>query len=379
MGQAPSTVAATPGFDQLQPKMTASGNGGRLVTLAMGWRQPLPDAPTELRHVSFEPWDAWPGGTIFDPYLADFDRGVSFAIAPTPGDEFALLMTTDNFPPPADMRFVRNMVPYSPSIDALTAVPGGSDQALFVGLLHQQHLLGYALPSFNRESRMRIADLTINGTVLGPPIALGCASDELTADVASGTTGWLVAASSAGPVPDPCLVDGPAGPASRVALARVFSDGSAIPLSDYAAYADTNVRALQIQLIPHADGGYWLVHSAEVPGTPVFASLLDHNANVLVGPIDLALNVNEGFAAADLDGRLVIVWLGSAPSFEVDLYDQQLQHLGHSSVAIDATGITSGRPTVVASPAGDSIVVAASHRTTESRVRVMRLDCLEFP
>jgi hypothetical protein len=269
--------------------MIATGNGGQQLTVAMAWTQPLPDAPVELRHVSFEPWIAWPNAPIVEPYLADFDRGTSFAIGHTPGDRFGLLMTSDYFSPsPPGMVFVREMAPYSPSIGVAAPIPEAAHDALFASLSDGLQLLGYARPTFNIESAMRIATPNGSSTSLSDPIALGCGGDTLVADAAARSPGWLVAASSAGALPDPCLIDGPAGRPATVGLARVALDGSVIPIAGVPAYpSDANVKALQVELAPR-DSGFWLVHSAEVPGTPVFASRLDASGAPVVGPVAAA-------------------------------------------------------------------------------------------
>lgn len=90
------TVAGSTFFNVRQPKLMFTSSDHQQVTLLtewMGTQNPGPDAPSEVRHTTFEAWGAWPTSALGPSFLADLDGGGSFAGTPQDGGGFAVMMS----------------------------------------------------------------------------------------------------------------------------------------------------------------------------------------------------------------------------------------------------------------------------------------------
>jgi hypothetical protein len=154
--------------------------------------------PSELRHVSFSPWGAWPSGEIGLSFRASFDAGASFAIAPAFNDQFALFMSDGGKPSDPDGIAVAPVVtPENGDVPASLQVDDGNT-VLFASRRSDKYLLGVAGADAATPARVRTIT-TIGGTVaIGTawPVACGEGLSARAVSVSPGT-GWLLAAAIA--------------------------------------------------------------------------------------------------------------------------------------------------------------------------------------
>ncbi|MEM1031693.1 MAG: hypothetical protein AAGN82_15185 [Myxococcota bacterium] len=91
-------VAGGPEVNQSRPRLTYTNAARDEVTMALGWRpSAAPGAPSELRHVTFRGSDpVWPRLPLGPVFLADFEGGRDFALAPSggPSGRFSLAYAT---------------------------------------------------------------------------------------------------------------------------------------------------------------------------------------------------------------------------------------------------------------------------------------------
>ncbi|MSP25995.1 MAG: hypothetical protein EXR75_12710 [Myxococcales bacterium] len=204
----PVGIAGAKNFHVGQPTFTFSSDDRTQVTVAMEWLSvegPSP-IPSELRHTTFKPWASWPEGDIAPSFLASFDRGRSFAAAPSSGDRFALL-ASDVFDssPPDGIVFTTNMKPGNGAIGAFVTVRGDAHDSLFARQQGNRHLVGMGTRPVvpNQYSMMHLRTVTEQGGTLamGSTWELGCgnkvAADALAVSGGPLGTGWLVAVSAA--------------------------------------------------------------------------------------------------------------------------------------------------------------------------------------
>lgn len=360
-------VGAGDGINQLEPILSYSSDDGQSVTMVLGWQVDGGPNPRELRHVTTQPWDSWPETDLAPIFLADFDRGVSYAAAASPGNRFALLMSDGtNSNPPAGVVFTPDMRPGEGTIGAVTTLDQAGENVLFATEAERWHLLGFDHSGPNSQSFVTAALEVDDGLQTVGPIAVGCASSNLAADAIAQGDGWLLAASSAiTHIPDPCLIDGPAGLDQRIGLARVDTNGSVTEIGH--VFAGDDVR--RVVLAATSDGA-WLVYDTNAAGWPIEAARIDAAGAVVAGPFLVENIVELGFSATALGDRLLVAYMTSS-SLELRLFDEQGQGLAEASV--DGGW---GPPSLLASPAGDGALVAWMEGDMARRARIMRVDCL---
>jgi len=377
--------AALPGgssVHQRSPGLAFSSSDGSSVTVATTWQVvegPGPTLPIELRHTTFAPWGIFPVGSGLAPtYLADLDGGVSYAIAPSSGDQFALLFASDFFGPGGNggLRFSSEFAAKSGVVPSTQMVGNPKDRALFLTRGPKSFAFGAAADNGGKHE---ITMGLVNDDLFLGDFALGCSAQPTFADaVAIGDT-FLVFFGS-----DPSFVgtgcDGVVpNPPTTLLVARVVN-GSLMDIKEVVQESVTDVR-----VAPRSDGA-WLVWTtaggADVPPA-THIGRVDPLGALVAPPLDWPLFGDPGsMAVASFEDFLMLGAIepepeGASPLVQVFAPDGDVR----AGMKIAATGAAKGRLSLLGSPFGRSVVAAWSETVggedKGDQVRVTRVDCIE--
>lgn len=366
------------GWHKRQPDLTYSSDDLRRVTLAAGWGlASLPDPPRELRHTSFHPWDDWPADGLLGPsYLADLDGGVSFAVAPAPGDLLALAFTR----PDPGIWHSPGFIPESGSVPPVVEVDFAGERVLFQVAGPSRHLIGSESPRLPPNANGGF-ETTFTSAAASPiataALSLGCSDAPASADAARFGSTWILALASG--APDPfmtCSTDTVPGPPTRVELHWMDEEMVNVGFGD-AALAEAPVS--RIQMAPHPDGGAWLAYThASGGGSALLLGRVDlPGAFVTLPAVLIEPAAPIAFSADAMGEHLALAWSGELSSaIVVTLVDRDGVIVGGAEVPTG--GPVAGAPSVLGRPDGRGLLVAwseASPAGEGDQVKVARLEC----
>jgi hypothetical protein len=378
------TLAGGEMHHQRQPVLTASSGDANVVTVVTEWmvvESPV-DPPAELRHTSMSPWDAWPSdGTIEPSYLADLDRGATFAATRSGDERFAVLAGDGDDPSPPDGVHAHLALTPGSGMQSATSIPIDefADLAHFIAASPSAFLVGFNKQLLHEQTYMGIAASADGTTTYLGPFHVACDPDGPSADAEAVGETWLIAASSGADLATDSCFTSLVGPADRIHIAGV--DGSGELSAGETVFTQSPVT--RVRTAAHRDGMWVAWTEAGIDAVaPIHAVRVDTAGTVVTAVIDLAMPLQHaaqtGSIAADrLGTRLAVAWVddpaGNPPDVAVAVHD------GETLVAealYQPEGGVFGAVSVLGSPAGDAVLVAWSELVgSESRVRLARFDC----
>jgi hypothetical protein len=387
-------VALSPNLDLLGPPLEAafnpvlapSGDGSGVVGIVYRASIPGDDFSATLLHVDFEPWMAWPS-TLGPSNVAVPDMVPSFAAAPSPfGQGESVLYAFDIL----GMEFEPQVPTGQDGLGQTVMLPGMAGMAAILSISGKRALLGYSqhtitLPSSDMlyELALAPADLLGPGAVkIGAETHVGCSVGRPPSAAAPAGAGWILAIGSGQPQGDPkgCFGGEPVDLPTELQVSTVSKD-----LGLTAGFADKDPgRAIRaVRVTPRPDGA-WVAWGREAGIGPAIIDYarVDGAGKLVMGPLAAPTPSSDpspgSLAAASLGNDFVLAWASAPPPGRIDL---QIIHsngeLGPSA-SIDGVGDVLGPMDLVASPAGDAVVLAwtrAASGDAPARVRLARLSC----
>jgi hypothetical protein len=366
----PVGVAGGGSYAQVQPRLSYSSSDHSQVTAAIRWQMPggAPMPPSELRHVSFAPWGAWLSGDVAPSYLADLDRGVSFAIGNAPGNHFALLMSSGK--PGGGMVFTPSMTPNSGALPPLTKVNDGTI-ALFLATRGGNGYLAGFWPAQAADKAKYVQLVTNTGTsvIPGVPQPITCTGTfPAQGSGAVGTAGgWLLAMGGSGAFgsamcPSGTMFD------STIHLATVDSEGK--PKSAGTLSTGKPFGFVALTAVPGQKP--WLAWShtpADVDGV----LRLDESGVPNGGLVEVPNPGYIRFAAVTWQGGLLLLRGNAASSHATFVAPNGAVSTTRPLASLGANGIAEA----LASPDGKSVLIAltAAPAAQLDRIRLARLRC----
>jgi hypothetical protein len=372
-------IAGATGFNLRQPALSYSSDDRQRITVLSEWIAVEGPAP-----LPFSPWATLVTSDLSPSYLADFDGGVSFDAAPSSGDRFAILFSDGPKPAaPYGVYFSAAMQANMGTIGPKVQVDAASDGVLFTRRARSVdvHLNGYLRPGPGGASTTAALSLVeeSSGSLLNTgPVALGCAASVPSADAVTVTDGWLLAIGNGSDFGEPGCLDNSTAPisASTMQFGRVDMSGSLTATG--AVFQGDVVR--RVRGAPHPNGG-WFAWINDTGSLAVNAVRLDDQANLVGAPVRLSEADEQPdpiwLEVAALDDHLLVVWArlvnAAVPKVVLQLLDEGGTVVTRAE--FDAEG-PNGIEAVIASPDGDSVVLAESQPTAAGdRVRLTRVDC----
>lgn len=385
MGPCAELTYATPFSDldgglqshQRSPALAYSNDQKMRVTLASAWQDPGggPNAPLDLRHTSFDPWVDFPAGSGFGPtYLAAFDSGISFAIAQSPADRFALLMRDFNEPPPGGLRFSAGFEPKSGSTPMSFVADPTADVALFLSYGGAQWLYG-AMDVQNNGNSFQTNLAVLNEGFVEAEYPIACTTNRASADAVPVDGGFLAAVSANSMAPSSCDFGVPV-PSSGPIVMR-FQGPDMAWMTDF---AQPSVR--EVKMASRADGAWilWVHPGGEDLPPKLIITAIDLFATVTVNPFEWEMPCEPGsLAATSFEGFLAVSCIqidaaGASP--HVQVFDPG--GVPRGEIRVEATGQAQGRVSLIGSPISRSAVLAWSETAgIGDQIRITRVDCLD--
>jgi len=383
----PVGVESPPFGHEQRPQIVLTEEGNEAVTVLFEWmpvESPGP-VPSEIRHVTLDPWSTWPPATAPASFVATTEGGHSFAAARSLGSQLAVLYAQGTPNQSTGVVFTEQVMPDVDGAGSQIEVDSQGRRARFAAYMPgTTHLVGYARPAPGGPGSGRELDVTWvhsppSETLVEPPWVAGCVDGPVHADGIATPDGWLVArATSFGP----CEPGVPAEP----------------PLTlNVSWFAGSNLEALMtelpgseplslVELAPRGDGA-WLVWRRS-PDNMVGAlegARLD-GQGALVGEAVTLVGQGSEPRWLDIDGvgdGLAVVWIDTIvngpPLVAVAAFggagDLQAEEL------VPTTGWAGGEPAIIASPDGRSLLVAWSEQLGDGiadEMMLARLDCVAY-
>ncbi|MCA9623977.1 MAG: hypothetical protein KC731_33370, partial [Myxococcales bacterium] len=379
--QGPVGVAGGVMAHQRQPTMTVLED--ERVVLAMEWTDAgVPMAPRELRHTAFSPWG--PGflpGDAAPSFLADLDRGWSFAVTPSIDGRFGLLMQGPPGGPGSSLVFNPYFFPGDGQIGP-DGVVGFAARVLFAS--HDgfgRFLLGFELQMNVVDSLVvaALAEILDDGSVFVTQGAgvIACGSGRLVADAVYTGAEWLVSTSTGDPSGFFQCQMGPPPPNGTFLQTLVVDEfGGAVTL----AVSEPLAPIDSLRVVPKPQGYVVLTSSVgDAFGVPVEAWPLTSSgvpAGGLTPLAGLGASVVPGSWGAGTfgDGFLVAAVDAASGTLAAQRYGGGLQPLGAANLGLDGAPV--GPAAVVGEPGGLSAVVAQSATdVVGDQIRLFGLRC----
>jgi hypothetical protein len=360
---------------QRSPKMAYSADDGSRVTVATAWQfAETPNPPLELRRTSLEPWPTFPGTGLGNTNKMDLDGGASFAIAPSPGDRFALLFADFQESPPGGLRF-------SADFDPDAANP--PDTILLTPFAEEALLLEIGKPGYLWAGRSSGAYHTLSGGIVDPiggaitSLLLGCADTPPLAAAVAHEGSFLLAYTIAATEVLDCDIGAP-GPAKNLFVARVNADGTFEGLNQVTSVATADLR------LAARSGGAWIVWTEnggeDLPPSIQVGQL---SAQGVYQPVNnMYANYQPGsVAVTSFEDFLVVAWIEAEPegaSPHVQVFTPDGTAAG--AITVQATGLAKGPLSLLANPAARQAALAWSEEGepgSKDQLRITRVDCLD--
>lgn len=379
-----ATIAGGEGIHQRRPTLTFSSGDAARVTLASAWQVVEGPAtpPTELRHTSFEPWGAWPGGAALGPtFLADLDAGTTFAAARAGGDRLALLFADVQDPPAGGLRFSPDFIPGSGDVPPSILLDATAQAAVFAVEDADVHFIGTSSIAPTGGELLELGLIDGNGYLEGPSI-YGCGLGAPRA-AASPSPPLLVFAYATQPLGD-CLTD-PAAPPSElwVGSGDTTAFGASFARSEAAPITDVGVTV-------RSDGA-WVVWSVGLAGAPQIRATRADPFGDLQGEDFAVTQPGDApspgtMAVASFEDFLAVAWWQAPPGapgrLRVRLLAPDGAPLAQSDLSLEVPSgeapAISGRPVLLGAPLGRAALLAWSQTLAGSdRIRLTRLDCVD--
>lgn len=383
-GPCPVLTFATPYSDldgglqlhQRSPKLSYSNGSKMRVTLGSGWQAvegPGPNLPIELRHTSFEPWVDFPAGSGFGPtYLADLDAGVSFAMAPGPGDLLAMLFRDFKQAPAGGLRFASAFKPGTGDVPASILADGSAQDALFLAEGGGKWLYGARELAFDAYET-RIGVVTTAG--VEAELQTACLLAPGAASAVSIPGGFLAAWASVSEAPASCEAAVP-GDVGGITVGRIL-DGQLASTFFLGGYKTDDV-----QMAPRAEGAWIVWHNPATSVDPpsIWVAAMSSNGTTVVAPSQVEMFCEpDSMAVASFNDFLMIGCLQAEPegaSPFVQVIDPE--GIPRGSIVVPATGAAKGRIALIGSPISHSAVLAWSETAgIGDQIRITRVDCIE--
>ena len=348
------------------------------LTLVSAWRaaeDPTP-TPTELRHTSFKPWDAWPADATLGPsYLAEYGGAQEFQAAPALTD-FSLVFAGS--PPASGLTYASGFIPGSGSLGAATAIGSGEERPCFLERGTEPHvkLLGFSSSTAGLQS---FNVLRFNDPFTSPAITanLGCSLAPIVAGAAAFGEDFLVAYASGSNFDDAACASGTGIITSqRLFTARVSNQGK-VALAQEILAGGSGATIASVKVIPRLDGA-WLTW-AETGSDGLQIVRLDPTGHVAAGPFTVPFFGNaDSFSATSLGDRLALAWTFSptdvSPSVQVRVVDPQGNITAQASLIVSS--IAPGRTAVLGSPSEKALLLAwARFSQVGPEIQLARLAC----
>jgi hypothetical protein len=362
---------------QRSPALSYSSDDAMRVTLASAWQAANqgPNAPSDLRHTTFDPWIDFPAGSGFGPtYLANLDGGVSFAAAQSPGNRLALLFRDFEEPPMGGLRFSADFTPKSGDLPPTFLADTNAGGALFLTYNGARWGFGAIDPQGGGgqfETRFGV----VNDDFVEMELPLACTTERNVADAVGVEGGFLVAFGASTVPGEGCDFGIPSVPQGPHAM-RVQGD----QIFDVITFGSGQIDDLQ--MAPRQNGA-WLVWRdvTSVNEAPMlWITSFDQEGNLLVDPFPYDLQCEKGsLAAAGFEDFLAIACILPEPeggSPFVQVFNPEGAPVGGIKVA--ATGAALGRPSLIGSPITRSVVLAWSETAgVGDQIRITRVDCID--
>ncbi|NUP12449.1 MAG: hypothetical protein HOW73_40915 [Polyangiaceae bacterium] len=244
---------------------------------------------------------------------------------------------------------------------ALFATGNGQGELLFGLLLH----------GFNRQS------LLVRAGGVGPDFwvdqaqPLGCTSGIPSADAVSIPGGYAVVASSGGSVPNPCLIDGPAGAPGTLSLAFVDDNGTTERLR-----WDATASIRTVHVARAKTGRLFAAYGLEIPGSAIWSTSVSPEMDSSTEPTEISSLAADSFALTPLGDGVVLSWVTSTSTFEARFIDTSGQVTATLSEPLRSAQ-PAGRTLGVAAPDASSALVAWTQLTGQRQsVLATRVRCV---
>lgn len=389
----PAFLDGGAGMYERHPLWVYSSEDGQQVTLLVSRQQAEgpegPEPPTSIVHTTLKPWAAFPSGAVLGPtHLADPEGGRTFAVARAGEDRFGMLFT-NTVPPGFGLQFSSGFVPFEDASPASVPVSSVADEALFAVRGPGGHLIGMQGSSVAGGSSYLVEAAFVgeDGSFTGP-LGLGCAKGWMFADAVRAGGSYLVALSSAGVPGEVDCEDPSSGWPDDVQI--VVTDGAGFTVTDSLGAPGT---ATDVKMAARSDGA-WVVIGTP-PGQVVSGMFLGSRVDA-AGKVVLMFPVGGGsgepgaenpqngtLTAARLGDQLAVAWVDyggdKGPFLRVKVFDVNGLPTGHAEI-FPGTSF-SGAPSLLGSPAGDSLVLAWSETPDQGvndgdKLRAVRIDCV---
>jgi hypothetical protein len=404
----PSVGVAAPPGRQLTPTLVATGADGAGVTIAFARTPPgMPGGPAQVLHASFDPWGAWPDAAVGPVHVAA-EGGASLAAASEADGSLALLFggPSPALETPGGVTLDLGLDPDQDGLHAPLVIDPDANAATFVAP-RPAHLVGFErrrpLMPFGKAHQLDIGvgHTVSTGTAFVGPLHLGCATNAIAAAaVPAEEGGWLVALTNGTPLGEiGCFEDVAIGPATQIQVALVDPLLGVEQRSSWGSLPEPGTfqsGMAAIALAPRPGGGAWLAWNAAATGAGTEAALRVASigpAGEWLSDVSVTDHIDTaeggepgeaGFAAVALGDRLALVWLylpdvtfDVAPLLVVEIVGADGTVAGWTLVPTEgAIGLP---PALIASPAGDALLVAWSAAPTpgqDERLHAVRVDCL---
>jgi hypothetical protein len=361
---------------QRSPKLAYSSDDKTQVTIASAWQAtegPGPNLPIELRHTTFKAWPNFPaGGGLAPTYLADFDAGVSFAIAESPGNRFAMMYRDFMSPPAGGLRFSAAFAPGSGGVPASYLLFDPLNDALFLAKGDKTWLYG-AVEKIGDAHKIHLGIANDLGWEVD--FLLACTDQRGLADGVAIDGGFLAAYGSSATPADICGPT-PADPPSGPVVVRIAD-------TDFQEVFALGFSSIEDLKMAPRKGGAWIVwrtpSDGDVPPLTWMAAVTS-DGGVLVEPQSLLITCEpDTMAVTSFEDFLVLACLQAEPE-GLSPFVQVVAPDGapRGNIKVAANGAALGRVSLLGSPFGRSALLAWSDTAGDGdQVRLTRVDCVE--
>lgn len=361
---------------QRTPKLAFSSDDDTRVTVGSAWQfVDTPNAPLELRRTSLSPWPDFPAGSsLGNTNKMDLDGGVSFAIAQSPGDRFALLFADFQESPAGGLRFSADFKPAAANPPDTFLVDPDAQKALFLSRGKSRFLYG---GGFQSGSTHEIRAGLIDEDLVESLFFLGCASAAPLADAVPYLEYFFVAMAN-GTDAFGCDVGVP-GPPSRLQIVKIQESGVVENVVEIGSQSMTDLK-----LAPRSDGA-WLVWTdpggEDLPPSILIGQLTTDGE--LAGTLEWSVPFQPGsLAITSFEDFLALAWIQSDPegaSPRVQVFGPDFTPLG--AIEVQSAGVAKAPLSFLGSPFARQALLAWSETVGDpdlgDQIRMTRVDCLD--